>query len=311
MAMAVLVASAGCGGGKEPAWSPERADLLFTSNRDGNGEIYLLRAGSSEWVNLTNHPDGDNWPEWSPDGTRIVFQSRRSGNLDIWAMGADGSDPVQLTQDPEPDYLPSWKPDGSAIVFTSWRQEAGDSTRAPHVYIMKPDGSEPQRLIAKSLETSSGATWSPDGTRLVFSRKSGEETAALHVARVEGGVEARISEGSESYDGSPVFSPDGRWIAFYADRGDPGSDIAVCQPNGTGRRIVVTGGKAWYPRWSPDGRWLLYTAVVPGGDGSNLDLFAVRVDEPESPQPLVVSPGREVEGRWRPGAARRPPTANP
>ena len=58
---------------------------------------------SSEWVNLTNNPAGNNWAEWSPDGTRIAFQSNRSSNLDIWVMNADGSDPVQLTDHPEPD----------------------------------------------------------------------------------------------------------------------------------------------------------------------------------------------------------------
>lgn len=299
-----LLAGAGCNRGGEKAaearWSPGQSDLLFVSNRDGKSEIYLLRAGTADWVNLTNHPESDNWPEWSPDGTQIVFQSQRSGNLDLWKMNADGSNPVQLTNDPEPDYLPSWKPDGSAIAFTSWRHEAADSTRAPHVYIMKPDGSEQRRLIATSLETSAGVTWSPDGARMVYSRKSGEDTAALHVSRAEGGAEARISEGTDSYDGTPTFSPDGQWIAFYADRGAPGSDIMICRPNGTERRAVVAGGKAWYPRWSNDGHWLVYTAVVPGPDDSNLDLFAVRVDPPGTPVALVTGPGREVEGRWRP-----------
>ena len=94
-------------------WKPGTAPLLFMSSRDGNAEIYLSQPAKGKFVNLTNHPSGDNWPVWSPDGTHIAFQSDRSGNLDIWVMGADGSNPKQLTQDEAPDYLPSWSPDGS------------------------------------------------------------------------------------------------------------------------------------------------------------------------------------------------------
>src|SRR5262245_32802077 len=117
--------------GVDDGWSPEKADLLFMSNRDGNAEIYVLRAGQKEWINLTNHKSSDNWPSWSPDGQRIVFQSNRAGNLDVWTMNADGSNQVQLTNDKEPDYLPSWSPDGKSIIFTSWRKETADAPRVP------------------------------------------------------------------------------------------------------------------------------------------------------------------------------------
>ena len=62
---------------KKAKWKPEAADLLFSSTRDGNSEVYLLRAGQKEWVNLSNHKAGDNWPVWSPDSKRIAFQSNR------------------------------------------------------------------------------------------------------------------------------------------------------------------------------------------------------------------------------------------
>ncbi|MGH9960708.1 MAG: TolB family protein, partial [Pyrinomonadaceae bacterium] len=95
----VVVGFAGIPAQKRPAWKPEAADLLFTSSRDGNSEIYLLRAGQKEWINLSNNTASDNWPVWSRDGTRIVFQTKRAGNLDIWTMKADGTDQLQLTSD--------------------------------------------------------------------------------------------------------------------------------------------------------------------------------------------------------------------
>jgi TolB protein len=284
---------------ERPAWRPEAADLLFTSNRDGNSEIYLLRAGAGEWINLTRHEAGDNWPAWSPDGTRIAFQSRRTGNLDIWTMKADGSEPVRLTDDPEPDYLPSWSSDGAAILFTSWRREPDDAERAPHVYLMNADGSGQRRLVRRSLETSAGATESPDGERIVYSRKAGEDGADLFIAGRDGGDERRLTSGGGSYHGSPVFSPDGTRIAFYSDDGTA-SALVVIDRDGSGQRTVLATGKNWYPRWSPDGRWLVYTAVAAGRDGDDLDVFAVPASGEGEPIALAAGPGRESEGSWRP-----------
>ncbi len=285
-------------GAEPPSWKPGTADLLFTSGRDGNSEIFLRRGGQQEWTNLTRDPGGDNWPVWSPDGARIAFQSKRKGNLDIWTMKADGSEQVQLTNDPEPDYLPAWSPDGKTILFTSWRKEKGEE-RAPHIYIMNADGSSQLRLVAESLETSAGGTWSPDGKRIVFSRKAGEQGADLFVADAAGKNEQRLTKDKDVYNGSATFSPDGSQIAFYSDDGKA-SALVVMNVDGTKRRTVLAQGQNWYPRWSPDGRWLIYTAAVSGGDGSNIDVFAIPVAEGGNPVLLAGGERREQEGSWRP-----------
>jgi len=289
-----LAFALGC---RDSGWSPAEADLLFMSNRDGNAEVYLKRGGSLEWVNLSRHEAGDNWPVWSPDGARVAFQSRRSGNLDIWVMGADGSAPAQLTEDLEPDYLPSWSPDGETIVFTSWRVEAGDTARAPHIYSMRADGSEQRRLIARSLETSAGASYSPDGRWLVYSRKAGEKGANLFVAAGDGTGERQLTTGEAVYHGSPRFSPDGRWIACYAAT-DSSSALVVMAADGTRSQTVLAAGHNWYPHWSPDGRWLVYTAAVDSAM-SDIDVFAIPVTGGE-PRRLATGAGREQEGSWRP-----------
>jgi TolB protein len=286
--------------GERSAWSPERAELLFSSTRDGNAEVYVRRAGESEWVNLTNHESTDNWPVWSPDGSRIAFQSNRAGKLDIFTMRADGSEQVQLTTHPESDYLPSWSPDGKTILFTSWRREEEDTARAPHVYAMNADGSNQRRLVRRTLNTSDGATWSPDGRRIVFSRK-GEKGADVYLAGANGGGERRLTfdQDRNLYNGAATFSPDGRWIAFYS-ADDSSSALHVMTSDGGRRRTLVRQGHNWYPRWSPDGRWILYTAAVPGGEQGDIDLFAVPVDGAGSPIVLARSPRREQEGSWRP-----------
>lgn len=284
----------------KPAWNPKSADFLFSSTRDGNSEVYLLRAGQSEWVNLSNHKAGDNWPVWSPDGKKIAFQSNRAGNLDIWTMNADGTNQVQITNDSEPDYIPSWSPDGKTILFTSWRKENGEEKRAPHIYAMNADGSNQRRLVKESLNTSDGASWSADGKQIVFSRK-GTKGADVYVADSDGSNEKRITHDQEQdiYNGSATFSPDGKYIAFYSDN-NKSAALTVIGVDGKNRRTIITEGYNWYPRWSPDNRWLTYTAIAPGEDKKNIDLYAVPLTGESKPIPLITGPKREVEGSWRP-----------
>lgn len=277
------------------------ADLLFTSNRGGNSEIWLREAGVAEWTNLTRNPAKDNWPVWSPAGNRIVFQSDRDGKLDIWVMDADGAHQTRLTTDPEPDYLPAWSPDGNTIVFTSWRKEEGDPQRAAHLYRMDADGKNQRRLVAEALGTSEGAAFAPDGKTIVYARKHAPG-ADLYLADADGGNQRRLTQDGEKdiYNGSPQFSPDGRWIAFYSDAGGVAA-LQIIGADGKGRRTVHAIGSHWYPRWSADGQWLVYCAPAPGAaDDEDIDIYAVRLDGARHPVQLIGGPGREVEASWRP-----------
>lgn len=288
---------------RDSEWTPESADLVFMSNRDGNAEIYLLPAGATEWKNLTNHPAADNWPEWSPDGTRIAFQSERSGNLDIWLMDADGGNVVQLTNSADQDYMPQWSPDGATLTFESWRTEPGDAVPVNHIYIMNADGSEQRRLFRETLGTSTTAVFAPEPNTFLVSRTVGgggeeEGKTDIFVVDASGAVIRQLTDDA-SYDGSAVYSPDGSQIAFYAESG-MGATIELMRSDGGARRTLVSEGSNWYPRWSPDGRWLVYTATVTEDSGEDLAIRAIAVDGNSLPRTLVVGPGREAEGRWRP-----------
>ncbi len=81
----------------------ENSRIAFVADRDGNDEIYLMRVGGSELVNLTNHPSADVDPAWSPEGDRIAFASSRDGDFDIYVMDRDGSHVTQLTSGSEAD----------------------------------------------------------------------------------------------------------------------------------------------------------------------------------------------------------------
>src|SRR5437867_6632255 len=96
--------------------------LAFTTNRDGNDEIYVTDASGTDVLNLTNNPANDDWPSWSPDGSKIAFHSDRDGNFDVYVMNADGTGAVNVTNNPAwDDVAPRWSPDGSKIAVRTAR----------------------------------------------------------------------------------------------------------------------------------------------------------------------------------------------
>ena len=87
-----------------PSWSPdgekgEKGErIVFSSNRDGNFEIYDMNVDGSGQTRLTDNPARDWYPSWSPDGEKIVFDSDRDGNFKIYVMNADGSNKSPLVE---------------------------------------------------------------------------------------------------------------------------------------------------------------------------------------------------------------------
>jgi len=91
----------------EPACS-SRNELAFSSDRDGNYEIYLMNSRGENLKKITEHKSIDSEPSWSKDGLKLVFSSNRSGAMQIWRMNRDGSALKQLTDGDNASRSPKW-----------------------------------------------------------------------------------------------------------------------------------------------------------------------------------------------------------
>src|SRR4029077_4567436 len=94
--------------------------IAFSSDRDGNYEIYVMNPDGTNPTRLTNDTAIDDFPDISPDGNQITFQSNRSGSSEIYVMNADGSNQTRLTFSGS-NSEPAFSPDGTKIVFVSTR----------------------------------------------------------------------------------------------------------------------------------------------------------------------------------------------
>ncbi|MEX2531770.1 MAG: hypothetical protein WD960_13465 [Gemmatimonadota bacterium] len=249
-----------------PSWSPDGRRIVFYSERDGNGEIYVMGADGSNPIRLTEHPAADGYPSFSPDGTRISFDSDRDGTFDIWVMDADGSAPRLLAGGPARDVSASWSPDGRRIAFMS------DRSGSFQVWVVEADGSNLEQVT--DFGTNWFPRWSPDGTRLAY--HVGRDVFTLDV---DGRRYRRltIDPNNGMY---PTWSPDGERIAFMSWR-TGSTELWVMNADGSEqRRLTHTErGDAIDPRWSPDGRWLAYVHVPEGLEpGGPMVLHKVRTD---------------------------------
>lgn len=90
------------------AQAPEQARIAFSSDRDGNFELYTMDLDGGDLRRLTNNPAEDYRIAWSPDGQRIVFDSERDGNKEIYVIDADEKNPRNLTRNPAYDGSAYW-----------------------------------------------------------------------------------------------------------------------------------------------------------------------------------------------------------
>ncbi len=135
---------AGCGGGSEDG------KIAFTSDRDGDEEIFVMNADGTGVQQLTDNDDSDWFPVWSPNGKKIAFHSDRDGDFEVFVMNADGTGVTQLTDHDDSDWIPVWSPDGKKIVFTSDRY--GDR----EIFVMNADGSNVVSLGQQGIPGSWG-----------------------------------------------------------------------------------------------------------------------------------------------------------
>jgi TolB protein len=164
-------ASACRAGGFVGSWSPDGERIVYYSAAllppEAGGTrfwICAIRADGSELEVLVDEPAGKLHaePYWSPDGSKIVFRDDRDGdcstpdacNYDVFVLDLATGEQRNLTNHPKFDIEPAWSPDGQWIIFASNREDPNFD-----LYVMRPDGSDVQRLLNDPDSKDSYPSW--------------------------------------------------------------------------------------------------------------------------------------------------------
>ncbi len=270
--------AAACGSSSGP--------IVFTSDRDGNRELYSVRNGDGE-VNITNTPQDEYSPAVSPDGRWVAFLAVEGGDVMLEAMRVDGADRQRLTPGPGIRSMPRWDPSSGRIAYV--QETDGES----FIYVVAIDSSEPMKL--SSIPSSEVGNWSHDGESVVFAAQDGEHRG-IYIRNPNGVNEFRLTDAA---DMSPVWSPDSRMIAFLSKRGG-GVDLYVMNADGSEPRQLTDNDASEYQiSWSPDGNQVLFVSEVDGNPevySVDLDNTLVRLtsNKIRDDQPVWSPDGRQI-----------------
>jgi dipeptidyl aminopeptidase/acylaminoacyl peptidase len=208
-------------GGRDnsPAWSPDGKTLAFLSARDGNSQVYLLSMDGGEAKKLTKLSTGADLFHWSPDGKIIAYTSS------VYPDCQD--DACNAKRDEEKDKSKVKAHLYDHLLYRHW--DHWSEGKRSHLFVIPADGSAAARDLTSGAdydvppEERSGPgdfNFSPDGAELCYTAVTDKmeaisTNADLFLVPVAGGESKRITT-QPGFDGDPVYSPDGRYIAYHA-----------------------------------------------------------------------------------------------
>ncbi len=294
------------------AISPDGEWIAFTvSESRTEGErsdylthIHLVKADGTRQFQLTRGDVSAGSPSWSPDGNYLTFTSARGGDGNqLWMIDPFGGEAWQLTEAEGSVGRYQWSNSGSRIAFTMTdplceeqqrrRRERedvnveGEDLRYSHLYVFEvdPEDNNPaeiQRITEGEFHVGS-FDWSPDDQTIAFDHQDrpGLEywpTTSISTVPSEGGdVTELIDLGGG--DTNPLYSPDGNYLAFTTDNGEPvwpGFDVIMVLDLSDGSMMQLGQTHDDEPsimEWSPDGSEIFYVEL----NRTSVDLFAMPV----------------------------------
>lgn len=232
-------------------------------------EIWIAVTATGGRYQLTNSKKSSNSPVWSPDSKRLAFISDREGKRQIYLIAPTGGEAVQLTTVETGVNSFDWSPDGLRIAFTAAEPESktakdrkekygefevvkGDYTMT-HLWTIevpadpKEKSGEAKHLTEGTNFTVGGFSWSPDSSRIAFNAAKdpdleSSDTSDIYVINVADRAMKKIVA-TKGPDTSPVWSPDGKQIAFDTVNGQQyfyyaNSLIAIVDADGGTPRIL-------------------------------------------------------------------------
>jgi dipeptidyl aminopeptidase/acylaminoacyl peptidase len=295
--------------GRWVAYTVKRLDRKEDSS---DTDVYMLPFEGGAALRLTSSPKAETRPRFSPDGRHLAFLSGREGKkAQVWLLDRRGGEAVKLTDYKADVSDLAWSPDGKRLALVVGdvdpdeedEEKAEDAKAKPpktpkpivvrrlqfkrdgegylrdlrqHLYVFDVESKKSTQITSGPYDDSEPA-WSPDGRFLAFTSNRTPEPDAndnsdVFIVEAKAGQKPRALTTWSGWDREPIFSPDGKWIAYLAG-GDPKdvwydtNSVAVVPVTGGEPRLLTRAldRNAEAPRFSPDGK-SVYFVLEDGGN---------------------------------------------
>jgi len=306
------------------AWVAYSVTTLDRKEDSSDTDLYMVAASGGAPIRLTTSKKPENTPRWSPDGRYLAFLSARDGKKpQVFLLDRRGGDAQAITDYKTGASAIAWSPDSSKLALLVSEPdpndpdgtEEKDKKPKPHVitrlqFMRDGDGylNDVKRHIhvfdiatKADLQLTSdryddGApAWAPDGSLIAFSANrtdnpDANDNSDIYVIEPRAGAKPRAVTTSPGSDGSPVFSPDSKSIAYLA--GGDSKDIwyatnnlAIVPVAGGAPKMLTTGldRNLSRPTFTPSGEQVVFLledagnvhlARVPAAGGAVVRIFA-------------------------------------
>ncbi len=229
-----------------PVFSPQGGSLLFSSNRNGAFDLYLLSFDERDLFQITHNVGNVVSPDYSPDGTRIVFVNQtESLSSSIWIVNADGLNPHLVYQGLNTIVATNWSPDAGTIAYAMSRGVVNEY----EIFLMDSDGKNSRQISQGMLGIGGSIDWSPDGKYLLIYAGPVGDKDIFRIELASGQV-TQLTDGGNN--AAATYSPDGKYIAFNSLRNNDQADIYIMNSDGTNQQQLTNDPEPdWGPQWEP------------------------------------------------------------
>lgn len=224
-----------------PSWTPDGRNLLYTSYKRGNPDLFLLELLRNRETRLSARSGLNLGGRMAPDGSRIAMTLETDGSSDIVLLDRAGDLLRRATEHWAIDVSPSWSPDGRQIAFCSNR------SGGPQIYVMNADGGGVRRLTHQG-DYNTAPAWSPKGDRIAYvSRYEGGFN--IFTVKPDGSEVRQITQASGNNE-DPSWSPDGRYLVFSSTRSGRRKLYLTDALGVSQAQLTLSGGDDSSPAWS-------------------------------------------------------------
>ncbi len=264
-----------------PRWSPDGSWIAFQRGDSVRFDVFVAPAAGGEPRQLTHDNNMMSGFAWLPDSTAIVYSSSRGSTmpylpvLGLWQVTlSDGT--VRRVTSGETSYV---SPDisRSGAILVSRMKLQSDIWKYPVDGLPAENVRSGVRLTRQTGQVLT-PTAGPGDKEVAFLSDSGGH-ANLWVVSTESGALRQITHERDPSVamGVPLWSPDGRAIAFVSSRGNQGWTFGVWLVDSDGSNLRNIANPGLGPAWSPDGRWVYYSTRG-GAAATDVVLKKVPVD---------------------------------